>query len=81
MPKNDRFCPKCGAYIPHGETNCVSCGKSVNARESPGTDLDAVVSYINQHLKDQYVGEIVKYGVFTPGKNVKIQLTIIGTLK
>lgn len=42
---SDKFCPKCGAYIPKCESKCIACGWSIEAEVK--TDPNNIVLTIN----------------------------------
>ena len=81
MTKNE-YCPKCGAYIPSGESKCVACGfAGIVKQNDPYVDALNLRDLFLRDVSNAYITNIQRWGVFAPGQNVKVTVTIIGTIK
>jgi len=44
MPKNKKYCPRCGALIHAGDAYCIQCGYSFRARtKGKGTNPKTII--------------------------------------
>ena len=76
--QQNSYCRKCGAYIPAGETTCVACGHEEKPRVNDGDLFQQIIGY---NIKNPYVSNVTRYGVFMPGETVKFVIEITGKVK
>jgi hypothetical protein len=80
MTQNE-YCPKCGAYIPKGESKCFACGfAGIVKQNDPYVDALNLRYLFGQGVHNAYITNITRYGIFAPGNPAKVTVTIIGTL-
>lgn len=80
MAKYDKYCNKCGCYIPVGETTCIACGASIYAindadklyNNSSIYSLDAAMQVIsdNTHPPKKVVEYVTENIYDTLGREV-----------
>ena len=75
------FCKNCGRQLDEGETLCPACG-TVTATEATATESVSyeysAVDTANQLLKDEMVGQTLKWGIISLAFAVSGCLSLLG---